>query len=284
MRSDFLLKLAVEFEKSAAKKSALKYTEFDDGIVINGDCCEPETFEFVKKYLDGKKIQLMHTDPPYFVLGNKFQGDDTSWDTTKMDQYEIANWMKSWVKLWLPIMYKGAALYLWGGVGRPQNRPFFVFASEIENDSEMKLTIANVLTWKKKRFFGTKKNFGFAREEILYIINDEENNPRIFNIPYTDKLRGYDGFGKYKAKSPFLRTTNILDVTELFSGKIHPTEKTTKIIDIMIKASSNRGNWVIDLFGGSGSTAVSARALGRKFIVIEKDPSYYKNIVKRLKS
>src|SRR5690606_4346144 len=134
------------------------------GIVINGDSTAPETFEFVKKYLKGKKFQLLHTDPPYFVLGKSFQGDDTSWDQTASSQQEISNWMKGWVKLWLPLLHKGAALYIWGGTGTPQFRPFFVFCSEIEHDPDIELTIANIITWSKRRAFGTKKNYLYTRE------------------------------------------------------------------------------------------------------------------------
>jgi DNA modification methylase len=278
MRSIILNALLDEFLAKIAKK-AFKFTEFDDGIVINGSCTDPEVVAFVKKYLKGKKIQLTHTDPPY---GNIVSND---WDQTKLDQYEFANWMKEWVKQWLPLMHEGSALYIWGGTGIPNFRPFFVFCSEIESDPDIKLTIANIITWSKRRAFGVKKNYLYTREECVYLVNAPDNNPRVFNIPLTDKLRGYEGFSaKYKAKSPYLRRTNIWSITELFQGKIHPTEKPTALIRIPIEASSNKNEYVLDLFGGSGSTAVAARECGRKFIIIEKDVTYYKNIVKRLKS
>lgn len=283
MRSTILNALLDEFLVKVAKKS-FKFTEFDDGIVINGDATDPEIFKFVKDYLKGKKIQLLHTYPPYFVLGKSFQGDNTSWDTTKLSQEEIADWMKLWVKLWLPLLHKGAGMYIWGGTGTPKFRPFFVFCSQIEHDPDVELTIANYITWNKRRAFGVKKNYLYTREECVYLVNAPVNEPRVFNIPLTDVLRGYEGFSaKYKAKSPYLRRTNVWTVTELFQGKIHPTEKPTTLVKIPIEASSNKNEYVLDLFGGSGSTAVAARECGRKFIIIEKDPKYYKNIVKRLK-
>lgn len=285
MRPFILQALAEEFLTRTAAKKGIKFEKFDDGIVINGDCTDPAVFEFVKKYLKGKKIQLMHTDPPYFVLDKKFQGKDTSWDQTKMSQEQTSDWMKEWVKLWLPLMYPGAALYIWGGTGVPNFRPFFVFCADIENDPDVELTIANYITWNKRRAFGVKKNYLYTREECVYLVNAPSNDPRVFNIPLTDVLRGYEGFSaKYKAKSPYLRRTNVWTVTELFQGKIHPTEKPTSLIKIPIEASSNKNEYVLDLFGGSGSTAAAARAVGRKFILIEKDPTYYKTIVKRLKS
>ena len=285
MRSLLLSILADSFLFKTAKPS-FKYQEFDDGLVINGDCTDPDVFAFVQKYLKGKskKIQLMHTDPPYFVLDKTFQGKDTSWDQTKMSQEQTSDWMKSWVKLWLPLMYPGAALYIWGGTGVPAFRPFFVFCSDIEHDPDVQLTIANYITWNKRRAFGTKKNYLYTREECVYLVNAPDNSPRVFNIPLTDKLRGYEGFNaKYKAKSPYLRRTNVWTVTELFQGKIHPTEKPVTLLKIPINTSSKKNDYVLDLFGGSGSTASAARECGRNFILIEKDPTYYKNILKRLK-
>lgn len=265
-------------------KNSVKHTVFPDGIAINGDCTDPEVFEFVKKYLKGKKIQLMHTDPPYFVLDKKFQGKDTSWDQTKMSQEQTSDWMKRWVKQWLPLMYPGAALYIWGGTGVPNFRPFFVFCADIENDPDVNLTIANYITWNKRRAFGTKKNYLYTREECVYLVNAPKNEPRVFNIPLTEVLRGYEGFGEYAAKSPFLRRTNVWSVTEKFRGKQHPTEKPISLIKIPIEASSNKNDYVLDLFGGSFSTAAAARDCGRKFIIIEKDPTYYKLGIKRLKN
>lgn len=267
-------------EKTA--KSKIKYIILPDGLIINGDCADPEIFEFVKKYLKGKKIQLLHTDPPYFVLDKKFQGKDTSWDQTKMSQQETADWMKSWIKLWLPLMYPGAALYVWGGTGTPHFRPFFTFCADIENDPDMSLTLANYITWSKRRAFGVKHNYLYTREECAYLINASDNSPRVFNIPLTDQLRGYDGFGEYSAKSPFLRRTNVWSVTEKFRDKHHPTEKPISLVKIPIEASSNKNDYVLDLFGGSFSTAAAARDCGRKFIIIEKDPKYYKLGIKRL--
>jgi site-specific DNA-methyltransferase (adenine-specific) len=64
----------------------------------------------------------------------------------------------------------------------------------------------------------------------------------------------------------------------------HPTEKPISLVKIPIEASSNKNEYVLDLFGGSFSTAAAARDCGRKFIIIEKDPGYYKLGIKRLKN
>jgi modification methylase len=56
--------------------------------------------------------------------------------------------------------------------------------------------------------------------------------------------------------------------------KAHPTQKPLKLIQQVILAASNKGEVVFDPFMGSGTTAVVAEALGRKWFGIEKDDKY----------
>jgi site-specific DNA-methyltransferase (adenine-specific) len=96
--------------------------------------------------------------------------------------------------------------------------------------------------------------------------------PATFNIPLLAKKRGYPGFSKkYPAKSEFYRRTNVwTDVNEIFSGKIHPCEKPSRLAEIMIETSCNRHETVVDFFAGSGSTGVAANKLGRECILYER--------------
>ena len=54
----------------------------------------------------------------------------------------------------------------------------------------------------------------------------------------------------------------------------HPTQKSEKLLAKMILASSNEGDIVFDPFLGSGSTSVTAKKLGRKFVGIEQSQQY----------
>jgi DNA modification methylase len=58
--------------------------------------------------------------------------------------------------------------------------------------------------------------------------------------------------------------------SELFKGKIHPAEKPSRLAEIMIETSSKKGELVLDMFAGSGSTGVAAKKLGRSCLLIEK--------------
>lgn len=54
----------------------------------------------------------------------------------------------------------------------------------------------------------------------------------------------------------------------------HPAQKPEKLLAKLILASSNAGDTVLDPFAGSGSTAVTAKKLGRRYIGIEQNPRY----------
>ena len=62
----------------------------------------------------------------------------------------------------------------------------------------------------------------------------------------------------------------------------HPTQKPLALIEYMIKTYTNEGNLILDNACGSGTTGLGAKNLNRNYIMMEKDPEYYKIACKRL--
>jgi DNA modification methylase len=62
----------------------------------------------------------------------------------------------------------------------------------------------------------------------------------------------------------------------------HATQKPEALIEKFIAASSSPGQLVVDPFVGSGTTAVVARRLGRRYLVGDADPGYVGLARKRL--
>ena len=112
----------------------------------------------------------------------------------------------------------------------------------------------------------------------------DRKKPRAFNIPLLDQKRGYAGYNaKYPAKSEYLRRTSVwTDITEIFRGKEHPTQKQQRLHEVMIETSSLFGDWVIDPFAGYGTTGFAARTLGRSFVLIENDTEYVRQMLYRM--
>ena len=62
----------------------------------------------------------------------------------------------------------------------------------------------------------------------------------------------------------------------------YPTQKPLGVLRRIIQASSEEGDWVLDFFGGSGTTAAAAAELGRKFVTVDQNPEAIEVMKKRL--
>jgi site-specific DNA-methyltransferase (adenine-specific) len=68
---------------------------------------------------------------------------------------------------------------------------------------------------------------------------------------------------------------NVLEIKS--EGKtIHPTQKPVALFEYLIKTYTNEGALVLDNCAGSGTTGVACKNINRNFILIEKEPEYYK--------
>lgn len=62
----------------------------------------------------------------------------------------------------------------------------------------------------------------------------------------------------------------------------YPTQKPEGILRRIVQASSREGDWVLDLFGGSGTTGVVAAKLGRRFVLVDEHPDAIATTRRRL--
>lgn len=107
--------------------------------------------------------------------------------------------------------------------------------------------------------------FPLPYDEIK-MINDE------FENKYKSTFNLWEG-NKYKS--------NILKYKKDYNG-YHPTQKPVLLLEDLIKTFSNKGDLIVDLTMGSGSTGVACVNTYRKFIGIELDDNYYKIATKRI--
>ena len=90
----------------------------------------------------------------------------------------------------------------------------------------------------------------------------------------------YGWFGK----SSFVGDRKQVEVWEIdrpHNSKLHPTMKPVELCEKGILNSSTKGQTVLDLFGGSGSTLIACEKTKRKCRMIEIDPSYCQVIIDR---
>jgi site-specific DNA-methyltransferase (adenine-specific) len=75
---------------------------------------------------------------------------------------------------------------------------------------------------------------------------------------------------------------SVLQVKSMRGRAIHPTEKSTAVLDPLIRYACPPGGLVVDPFAGSGSTLDAARASGRRAIGIELREPYAEKAARRL--
>jgi DNA modification methylase len=106
---------------------------------------------------------------------------------------------------------------------------------------------------------------------------------KVGTAPHTNSF-GLGDTGRYR--------TNVWDypgVNSLGSGRgseleMHPTVKPTALVADAIKDCSTRGDIVLDVFGGSGTTMIAAEKCGRVARLIEFDPAYCDTIIRRFEN
>jgi DNA modification methylase len=76
--------------------------------------------------------------------------------------------------------------------------------------------------------------------------------------------------------------TSIWYIPHFIKDRLHPVQMPEKVAERMILHSSNPNQIVLDIFSGSGTTAVVSKRLGRKFIGFELNPDYCKVANKRI--
>jgi adenine-specific DNA-methyltransferase len=78
--------------------------------------------------------------------------------------------------------------------------------------------------------------------------------------------------------------TDVWDDIDFYAEKRdHPTQKPVKLIERLVRASTNEGMVVLDPFAGSGTTAVACMRLNRKFVCIEVEEKYVEAARDRLR-
>ena len=106
---------------------------------------------------------------------------------------------------------------MWGGIGVPGDRTLYRTLLRIEETTNWQM--AEQITWRKKRAYGTNWRCLMNREECLRFVLCPEGpyeeaikHPYHYEPQYTDEVRGYSGFNsKHPARSEFKRLTMIWD-------------------------------------------------------------------------
>lgn len=218
-------------------------------------CGDSTKLDMVQTLVDGTDIKLVCTDPPYNVDYGSTQ--HPSWRkrsimNDSMSKDDFHDFLYKVFSNIASVADKGAMLYS------------FMSAQEWGNMmdvlSDCGFHWSSTIIWNKDRLVLSRKDYHTKYEPIYYGWID--NAPRIHQLD--DRSQ-----------------SDVWDYQRPSKSDLHPTMKPIELMQKMITNSSYRGEYVMDLFGGSGTTLIACENTDRKAYLMELDPKFADVIVNR---
>ncbi|GAA0059327.1 methyltransferase [Streptococcus canis] len=261
-------------------------TSVDEGVIYQlgrhrlmcGDATNPE---HVAKLLDGKKIDLYLTDPPYNV---SYEGKTAEALTIQNDNLSRLAFEAFLCQAFSAVdnhLKAGGAFYIWYA-----DKERLSVSKALESFG---WDIKQTLIWVKDHFVLGRQDYQWQHEPCLYgwkggakhyFISDFslttlfESSQSLFQLTKGELISLIQD---YQEEMP----TTILREGKPFQNKEHPTMKPIPLMERLIRNSSRQGELVFDSFLGSGSTLLACENLNRRCYGMELDPKYVSVTLKR---
>ena len=243
--------------------------------VINGDSLKE------LKRIPDETFDLIFADPPYNLqLKKELSRPDASKVKAvndKWDQFESFKAYDQFTLDWLQeckrVLKKNGTIWV---IGSYHN--IFRVGAKIQ---DLGFWILNDVIWNKKNpmpnFRGTR--FTNAHETIIWASKSEDSK-YTFNYQSLKCLND-----DLQMRSTWnLPICNGKERLKKNGKKIHSTQKPEALLHRILLSSTNKGDFILDPFLGSGTSAVTAKKLGRNYFGIEKEKKYFDASKKRLEN
>lgn len=214
-------------------------------------CGDSTKIDDVLKLMGGEKVDLLITDPPYNVDYTGITKEAYRIKNDNMDNNSFHQFLYDVFTNAYTVLKDGASFYVWYA-----SREVVNFQSSIE---ESGLTVKQELIWNKNSLVIGRQDYQWKHEPCLYGWKETDRHNW-----YSDR-----------------RQTTVIDWDRPTRSDLHPTMKPVGLFDYQIKNSSKKGDVILDLFGGSGTTIMACEQNKRKGYLMEFDPRYVDVIIKR---
>lgn len=247
-----------------------------DNRIIRGDLLA------VLDRIPNRLADLIIVDPPY-NLSKDFHG--MNFQARSQEAY--LDYLHSWFHRVCEKLKPTGSLYLCGD---------WRCTAALQTVMDEELTVLNRITWQREKGKGARQNWKNGMEDIWYGVKDKHHY--YFNVEAVKQKRRvlapYRQNGKPKDWEETDRGNFRLTCPSNFWDDIsipfwsmpentdHPTQKPEKLYAKLILASSREGDLVFDPFLGSGTAAVVAKKLNRRYLGVELNEEYCLWAAKRL--
>ena len=240
-----------DFDLSAALEKAA-FVERGDVWIVGRHrlmCGDATSAEDVARLMDGKKANLIVTDPPYGVSFKSSSGLTIQNDSIKNE--EFYSFLLSAFKNMADNLEKGGAAYVFHADTEGLNfRRAFIDAG---------FHLAGCCIWVKDSLVLGRSDYQWQHEPILYGFLQNGKHPW-----YSDR-----------------KQTTIWNFAKPKRNANHPTSKPLDLLSYPIGNSSQPNAIVVDTFGGSGSTMMACEQANRICFMMELDEKYASVILRR---
>ena len=224
--------------------------------LICGDSTELNTLDLL---MESQKADLIFTDPPYGISfgGGRAKGTTEKGDKVKahgmiinddLRDDDLSNLLKDALSNSKMFAKEEAPCYVCFNYKN--------FVNFEESFKEAGFKVDSLIVWDKRSIGLGMSNYRPQHEFIFY-------------------CKGGQWFG----------SKNQSDLWSMSRGNtsayVHPTQKPVELISKALENSSKKGDIVIDVFGGSGSTVIACELHNRKAMIVDLDPKYCDVIIKR---
>lgn len=209
----------------------------------------------IDRLMEGEKADMVFTDPPYNVnYSNADRPKPSKKDLGKIknDRMSDDEFMEFLTQIYKRLdenTKDDSSFYIW--YADKTTIQFYLALKETNIDFNQ------MLIWKKPMLLGRSK-YQFAHEPCIFAT---KGKPYFTDDRTKTTVWDFGGYDK--------------------SNNVHPTQKPLFLPTEAINNSSNDGDLVLDVFGGSGSTLIACEQLNRKCYMAELDPRYCDVIIQR---
>ncbi len=236
-------------------------------------CGDARDYNTVAALMDGELARMVFTDPPYNVpiAGNvgglgQFKHGEFPMASGEMTKGEFTTFLKSSYTNLKAFSHVGSIHFIcmdWRHMREMEEAADGIY-------SELK----NLNVWVKHN--AGMGSFYRSQHELIFVYKNGAA-PHINNFELGQHGRYRTNVWEYAGATSF--KANRLDELAL-----HPTVKPVQMLADAIKDVSGRGDIVLDLFGGSGSTLIAAHKTGRRGYLCEYDAHYCDKILARFEA
>ena len=246
----------------------------DDTTLYRGDC-----IDVLDTRIPDESVDLVFADPPY-NLGKSFGTFRDKWPSDEA----YAAWCYRWLTLCLAKLKPSGCLYV---MTSTQAMPY------LDLWLRARCSVLSRIVWHyDSSGVQARRHFGSLYEPILFCVKDAKNYT--FNgddIEVEARTGAVRRLVDHRKATPAVYKSTKVPGNVWYFPRVrfrmpeyeeHPSQKPESLLERIIKASSRRGDLVVDPFAGSFTTCAVAKRLGRRSVGIESQEEYVKVGLRRL--